>query len=128
MAYPIIFGTACIGLVVTTIVWCALLFKSHRGHRHLLIGPAGTLCASIPILAAWMPETFQPLWIVIQLTFLFWLMSFVLIGLSLNFAFVLKTSRRERIVAVVCGGAGLLLNATAFLTFMWYATTSPGGV
>lgn len=123
-----IFAAACIGLALITLVWCVLLFAPRRGEWILLLGPAGTLSAAVPILGAWMPKTFQPLWHVVQLTCAFWLSSFVLIGLAILFAFLLKASKRDRIVALICGGLGLLLNAAALLAFMWEATVSPGGV
>jgi hypothetical protein len=75
-----------------------------------------------------MPETFQPMWLVIQATCLFWLMSFVLIVLGLVFAFTLATHPRRRVASAVCAGLGLLFNSAALLAFMWYATVAPGGV
>ena len=128
MAYSFIFGTACIGLTLVTLVWAVLLFIPRPGQLLLFFGPAGTLSAAIPILGAWMPTTFEPLWLVIQATCMFWLMSFLLIGLAILFAFVLQTTRHDKVVAVACGGTGLLLNAAALLAFMWAATVSPGGV
>ncbi|MFN3167688.1 MAG: hypothetical protein ACE37H_11560 [Phycisphaeraceae bacterium] len=128
MTHPILFGTACVGLVLVTIAWFVLLFLPKRAPLPVLLGPAGTLCASLPILGAWMPETFQPLWLVIQATCLFWLLSFVLIALGLVFAFTLGASRRQRLASAVYGGLGLLFNAAALLIFLWDATVSAGGV
>lgn len=128
MGYTIIFATACIGLVLVTPVWAVLLIRARAFTVPHLLGPIGTLCAAVPILGAWMPEAFQPLWIAIQLTCAFWLMSFVMIGLAVLLALVLETPRRVRVIAAVCGGLGLLFNAAALGAFMWYATVSPGGV
>lgn len=128
MGYTIIFATACIGLVLTAAVWAGWLVKIKRTSAAQLIGPAGALCASIPILGAWMPETFQPMWLVVQATCAFWLLSFLLIGLAVLFAFTLDADKRVRIAAVVCGGAAFLFNGTALLAFLWYATVAPGGV
>lgn len=128
MTHTIIFSTACIGLALITLVWLVLLCIPRPSDWFLFLGPIGTFCAAIPILAAWLPDTFEPLWLMIQLTFLFWLMSFVLIGLAILFAFVLKTSRRNRIITLICAGLGFLLNASAMLVFLWEATTSAGGV
>ena len=128
MAYSILFGVACIGLVLTTIVWSAMLFIPRRDNLLMLFGHVGTLCASIHILGAWLPDTFEPLWLVVQLTFMAWLMSFVLIGLPILLVFVLRGPRRERVTAIVFGSIGLLLNGVAMLAFLWNATVSPGGV
>lgn len=128
MAYPIIFGSASIGLMLITLVWSALIFLPHRGHPAQLLGPIGTLAAAVSILGLWVPRTTTLIWFDTRLTFQFWLMTFMLIGLALLLAFVLRTTHRDRILAAVCGGAGLLLNAAAFFTFMAYATLSPGGV
>ena len=128
MTYPLIFGISCVGLVTITIAWLALIIKHKHSTFPQVLGPVGTLIASIPILGAWMPDVFQPLWIVVQLTCMVWLTSFVLIGLAVIFAFTLNAPKRVWITAIICGGTGFMLNAIALLAFMWYATTSPGGV
>lgn len=128
MDYPILLGTACVGLVLISFAWCGLLLQTKRGILPLLLGPAGTLIAAIPILGVWMPGTFQPIWHVVQVTFSLWLLSFALIVVAMVCAFGVEATKRERIAAVVCGGPGFLLNAAAFLPFLAYATTSAGGV
>jgi len=128
MGYPILFAVACIGLTLVTLAWFALLFKPNRAPLPLLLGPAGTFCAAVPTLGAWLPETFAPLWIAVQATCMVWLMSFVLIVLGLVFAYTLGATKRHRVASLVCGGLGLLFNATALLAFLWEATVSPGGV
>lgn len=128
MSYPLIFGTACVGLIVITVVWLALLIKPNRNTAPILLGPAGTLTAAAPNLGVLKHEAFVPILHLPQLTCSLWMTSFVMIALAVAFAFVRDTTRRDRVAAAVCGGLGFLLNATGFLAFMWYATTSAGGV
>ena len=126
---PQIFDVSCIGLFIITVIWLALLIIMMRQKSlPMLLGPAGTLMAAIPILGAWFPDALQPLWTVVQLTCLFWLMSFVLIGVAMIFAFIQQVPKSVRLASMICGSMGLLLNAFALLAFMWDATVSPGGV